>query len=179
MKNIALGIMWLLGVKSKFIDKKLYEEYKKENINNIEHLKNLIKNREEALDLSEAGYKELNNQNNNLIIDLNQKRIEIDNYNKLVIKLKQDLQDILLYEETKEKVEEKEEISYITKELKSKIIISETRIPNQKTQDEMNIESLNDLLIKLLPFINKTQIVESEGDFGGTLITNQLTILTL
>ena len=87
-------------------------------------------------------------------------------------KLTQDLKDIIKSESIKP--EPKVEINYITTELKSITIKDECTFTEIKPENE--IESINGLMIKLLPYIYSTQ----QTTTNSNIITyfKQITILT-
>lgn len=101
---------------------------------------------------------------------------ESDTYFKEIIKLKQDLKDIIEAETNKSEKKEEVQINYIhiEQELKPKIIKSEV-IVNELSEDE-EIDALNDLLIKLLPYISNTKLTTTEN--SNITIINKITILT-
>ncbi len=103
--------------------------------------------------------------------------LEESNANTFILKkenkkLKENLKDIIEAEEKKEV-----KIIYETSELKSKVIKDECTFKIPLT-DEDEIESINGLMIKLLPYISNIKEDNIGNESTLCSVTKQITILT-
>lgn len=163
-KKIALCIMWLLGVKSKFVDSEYHENWYQEQSKTLQIRNNEIYD----LELSIKEYKLINS---NLLNDVEQFRSKYTLEVTKNDKLSKDLKDILEIEETKPVV--KQEIEYVTVGLKCKPIKVELTI-NTDEYNQNPLQSLNEFLIQLLPYIFTGKEIEGTN----TKILHELTILS-
>ncbi len=122
---------------------------------------------------------------NNLLTQNHVIQGEFDAKDRQIEKLRTDLLDIITEENNKPepKIETIEQV-FIDIKLKPLVIKSETKVNHPHTFED-TIESFNDLLSKLLPYINQEVVkgvVNTENNItteqDSLLITNEITILT-
>lgn len=187
--------MWWFNKKKETVSKEIHDNIVKDFIkqSEINHrdYDNQVRKLVDQLDKLTAQYKEVMNSNELL----NTRHKELLNTNKILeeqvtkvqainIELtnKEIKSDILLKDILEAEDKKKEVVTYVTKEGNILTIKSESSYYDAQSEEinsENELASLNDLLIKLLPYINnKKEHKEQEGsNLKEVVITNELTIL--